>query len=401
MPIDHKIAKRLKEYTASAISTDGAVYKKVIASESEGDGAIEDGIKSWYAFMDYYRETDIFKHQGIHKLLGLNFFSGLEKTYKDESLDTYTKNYIAMMIRRNITVDEPLDKVWGTKWNCEHAVQFYFNNSNCFIMEGTNEKDQNIFQNGFTSDYWSINDVNIKDSSLFIEDAGLINVKGVRLLQNSVIKTHSKISIQNKEGDLYSMQFFIKCLESKLDISNCIEITFIHQENGTIFNKKYTNTSNYEWENKQEYIRLPSGEYDIIIKGLKSCDFDFFCLFPSVPYPSISLIVGHGGTRSGKAIFFAPGKADKVLNKNGEFIFTKDIKEGTHNKYKFWFPYGDDTTKEAKEGRKKYSISFDDPKWGYWTEDGNFISLVYLTRLLDVLIPVGVKVFDIALTKKI
>ena len=100
-------------------------------------------------------------------------------------------------------------------------------------------------------------------------------------------------------------------------------------------------------------------------------------------------------------MFFAPGKADKIkVIKDGveELIFTNDIK---HHKYKFWFPFGDDTTATAKEWRTAFKVDFDDPKWGYWTEDGNFISLAYLTKLLDVLLPVGVRVFDIALTKKI
>ena len=141
---DHKVAKRLKEYTASAINTGGNVYKRVIASEEGQNGAIEKAIQDWYEFLDYYREPDILKQQGGHKFESLNFFSGLDKIYKDESLDTYTKNYIAMMMRCNRPSGVALDTVWGTKWNCEHAIRYYFNNPNCFIMEGTNEKETNI-----------------------------------------------------------------------------------------------------------------------------------------------------------------------------------------------------------------------------------------------------------------
>ena len=99
-------------------------------------------------------------------------------------------------------------------------------------------------------------------------------------------------------------------------------------------------------------------------------------------------------------MFFAPGRADKVKNEKGEFIFTNDIQEGTYQNYKFWFSCSDDTTKEAKDERKKNKISFDDPRWGYWTQDGYFISLIYFTELLNTLLPVGVKVFDIITTKK-
>ena len=405
MKVDHKVAKRLIEYTASAINTKGGVYPRVIASEDDNkEGGIEKAIKDWYIFLDYYRENDVLKHQGMHRLESLHFFSGLDKMYKDESLDTYTKNYIAMMMRRNIPNGEALDTVWGTKWNCEHAIQYYFNNPNCFIMEGTNDKETNILKNGFTSKTWKINDDIIQDSPFFIEDAGLINVKGIRLFTNMELKTYNTIQVQNKGSDLYSMHFFMKCIDSKASLNESICITFEHKTLGTVFQKIYNNLSTYEWENKQEYIKLPSGEYNISMKGLKSCDVDFFCLFPVVPYPSVSLIIGHGGIKGGKAMFFAPGKADKIkVVKDGveETIFTNDIKEGTHDKYKFWFPFGDDTTAVAKEGRKKFNIDFEDPKWGYWTEDGNFISLAYLTKLLDVLLPVGVRVFDIALTKKI
>ena len=116
MKVDHKVAKRLIEYTASAINTKGGVYPRVIASEDENkEGGIEKAIKDWYTFLDYYRENDVLKHQGMHRLESLHFFSGLDKMYKDESLDTYTKNYIAMMMRRNIPNGDALDTVWGTK----------------------------------------------------------------------------------------------------------------------------------------------------------------------------------------------------------------------------------------------------------------------------------------------
>lgn len=398
----HKVAKRLKDYTATAINTSCEVYKKVIANEDEGrDGAVEKAIKDLYIFLDNYRNPDIFNHKGIHRLKGLNFFSGLDKSPKEETIKEYTRKYITMMIRKDIMNGKPLDKVWGTKRNVENAIRYYFNNENCFVMEGTNEKDTNILKEGFTSDGWQINGSHLKDSPLLREDAGLINIKGIRLVENALLKTSKNIIIENKynEDGIYSLHLFIKCLV-KDEIKECIEITLKHKTKGEVFKKKYKNTLTYKWENIREYVRLPNGEYTIEIKGKKPCDLDFISIFPSVQYPSVSFLIGHGGTKSGNYMFFAPGSADKITNKAGELVFTEQIKQGTHEKYKFWYPSEDDTVDIAKNLRETQNIKLDDKRWGYWAEDGSFANLAYLPLLLETLIPVGVKVFDIVLTKR-
>ena len=403
---DHKVGKRLKEYTASAINTNGETYKKIIAeNKKDSQGAIEKAIIDWYDFLDFYRQDDILKQQGIHKLKSLNFFSGITKAYREETLDEYTKKYVSMMMRCDILNGETLDTVWGTKWNCEHAIRYYFNNNHCFIMEGTNDKDKDILKNGFTPDKWQIDDKEVKDSPLFTEEAGLLNIKGIRFSSNTILKTRKTIVIStdddNKNTKLYSLHFFLRCRKTGNN-NECLTITFTNKKGIVIFKKTYTADSNNMWINKGEYIRLENGEYNIEVKGANDCDCDFdsMCLFPSVNYPSISVLIGHGGAKAGKAMFFAPGRADKVKNEKGEFIFTNDIQEGTYQNYKFWFSCSDDTTKEAKDERKKNKISFDDPRWGYWTQDGYFISLIYFTELLNTLLPVGVKVFDIITTKK-
>ena len=407
MPKDHKVGKRLKEYTASAINTSGEVYKKFIAGDVQAQaGGIEKSIKKWYEFLDYYRQNNVFEHRGIHRLRSLNFFSGITKAYREETIEEFTKKYIAMMIRCDISEGKgKLDTVWGTKWNCEHAMRYYFNNNHCFVMEGTNDKDLDILRTGFTSDKWQIDDKIIKDSPLFIEDAGLVNIKGIRFTSNTILKTRETIVMNatddNKGTHLYSLHFFIRCRKAGNN-NECITITFTDKTGVVIFKNTYKADFNNTWINKSEYIRLEDGEYNIEVKGANSCDcdFDFMCLFPSVNYPSISLLIGHGGAKTEKALFFAPGREDKVRNEKGELIFTEDIREGTHGKYKFWFPFSDDTTAEAKEWREKNRVSFDDPHWGYWTQDGYFISLTYFAELLDVLLPVGVKVFDVITTKK-
>ena len=408
---DHKVCKRLKEYTASAINTNGETYKKIIAgNEKDTHGAIEKAIIDWYDFLDSYRQNNVLTQQGTHKLKSLNFFSGITKAYQEETLEEYTKKYIAMMMRCDILNGGTLDSVWGTKWNCEHAMRYYFNSNHCFVMEGTNDKDKDVLKNGFTPDKWEIDGKEVKDSSLFVEDAGLINIKGVRLSSNTILKTRKTIVINsdddNKDTQLYSLHFFLRCRKAG-DNKECIIITFTNNAGIIIFKKTYTADSDNMWINKREYIKLEDGEYNIEIKGANNCDcdFDFMCLFPSVNYPSISVLIGHGGAKNGKAMFFAPGKADKVKNEKGEFIFTNDIEAGTYQKYKFWFPFADDTTAEAKAEyenweKNKNAVIFDDPRWGYWTQDGYFISLIYFAELLNTLLPVGVKVFDIITTKK-
>lgn len=145
------------------------------------------------------------------------------------------------MIRCDISEGKgKLDTVWGTKWNCEHAMRYYFNNNHCFVMEGTNDKDLYILRTGFTSDKWQIDDKIIKDSPLFIEDAGLINIKGVRFTSNTILKTQKTIVINasddNKSTNLYSLHFFIRC--RKVGNNNeCITITFTDKTGAVIFKK--------------------------------------------------------------------------------------------------------------------------------------------------------------------
>ncbi|WP_039943215.1 hypothetical protein, partial [Treponema phagedenis] len=68
------------------------------------------------------------------------------------------------------------------------------------------------------------------------------------------------------------------------------------------------------------------------------------------------------------------------------------------DKYKFWFPFADDS--ESKRERLRLKIDFNDKHWGYWTEDIRWLDLLYVSALLDSLLPVGVKVFTIISSRR-
>lgn len=416
METKNKVAKRLKDYTATAINTSCYVYKKVFAEETtelvetgrERGGAIECAIEEWYDFLDFYRQDDIMFQKGLHRLKSLHFFSGLVSMYESEDMVSYLHNYIAMMIRKDITApDFFLDEVWGTKWNIENATRFYFSSVNCFVMEGTNTHESNIFKEGFLSSIWSIvvdnSSISIDQSPHYIEEAALINYKAPRLPRNSNLKA---CNVKIVKDDIYSLHFFIRCLESYkkkdgVEYTDCVEIIFKNAGGDEIFKKTYANKLSHFWENIREYIKLEAGDYNIEIRAIKSLDLDFFCLFPAVDFPSVTILIGSGEAKSGRTLFFAPGEADKVKDENGRLVFTPEIKEGDHHKYKFWMSYDDDTVKDAKDERERMGITLNEECWGYWSANGGFISLTGYNYLLNILMPVGVSVFGVELAKKI
>ena len=419
METKNKVATRIKEYTATAINPSCYVYKKVFAEETEElseakvqkGGAIECAIEDWYNYLDFYRQENIFLQKGLHKLKSLHFFSDIKFMYENEGMDSYLKNYIAMMIRKSISdiddVSSFLDSVWGTKWNLEHATQYYFENPNCFVMEGTNAHETNLFKEGFLSDIWCINAnntaISIDKSPHYIREASLIHYKAPRLPKHASL-LGERINI-TKAG-IYSLHFFIKCLVAcKKDegVSECIKIKITHTKTNNSIELTYANRKSHCWEYIREYVELLAGEYSIEIQAVKKLDLDYLCLFPAVNFPSLTIIVGRGeATHNNKNLFFAPGGADKVKEGN-ELVSSDDavIETDDYHKYKFWMSGGDDSSIEAKEERKRLGIKGSEACWGYWSADGAFISLAGYSNLLEVLMPVGVMHFGTELARKI
>ncbi|NVP23488.1 hypothetical protein [Treponema phagedenis] len=391
------IGKRLKEYTASAINTGGEVYEKIMASgkeHAEEQGAIENALCQLFDFIDYYRQPEIFNHQGTHLLKGLNFFSGLKKSRQEPYSSTKHK-YKAMMIR--VDDDAPLDTVWGTKWNAEHALRYYFNNDDCFVMEFTNEQEKNLLKNQFISDGWQVDGLPVEKSPHLNDQASLVNVNGIRMINNTVLQTAQAVRIAK---GIYSLHFFIRgaMRNSKGVWQGKLNLKIVRKDGAAIFTKTYS--CGMHWENIQEHLYFEQdGEYDCIFTCEKNVDIDFINLFPEVPYPSLSILIGHGGMRDLFSIFFAPhvadpkDKDDEKNFKDNEFILFDLL-----DKYKFWFPFADDS--ESKRERLRLKIDFNDKHWGYWTEDIRWLDLLYVSALLDSLLPVGVKVFTIISSRR-
>lgn len=397
------VGQRLKEYTATAISTGGEVYKKIMATDDERDyGAIEAQLNMLFDFLEAYREPNIFNQKGSHQFKSFNFFSGLKKA-RQESLYNLKIKYQAMMIRNK----NYLDLVWGTKWNIEHALRWFFGHDNCFCWEYTNEQKTNLLHDSFTSDHWMINDIFLDKSAdeltddeqalistTLTEEAALINIKAISLKPNNQLKTRRPVHIPK---GLYFLHFFLRGQKSAPDFtrSGSVELTV-----GKVFKKTYTVKG--EWIDIQEDLYFEQdGDYDFLFSCIDNVDIDFICLFPALPYPTISILIGNGGAAGAASMFFAPGEQDVLLNSSGEVIqYFEPPYKGTHSKYKFWFPNEDDTEKEAKKEREKNKLKFDDHWWGYWSDDMRWFDAVYLGMLLDALIPVGVKVFDIVMSRR-
>ncbi|WP_024468675.1 hypothetical protein [Treponema pedis] len=386
------VGKRLKDYTAAAINTEGDVYKDIMATDSpvkENQAAIERALNELFEFLEYYREPDIFKHEGKHQLKSLNFFSGLKKNGQESLIEFVTK-YKGLMIR-----SEPeLDTVWGTKWNMEHALRYFFGHDNCFVMEYTNEQDKNLLSDKFTSDKWLLNNNELTEKTANLtEESALVNIKAIRLDDNMRLKT--KTPVQIPKGT-YSFHFFMRGQSLKPDNSRYGQLEV---KIGDVFKKEYS--SGGDWTHVQEYLHLEAGDYDFIFSGIKSADVDFVCLYPAVPYPSLSIVIGNGGMLGRNFMFFAPGGKDVEVAASGEIAkYYEPPYKGTHSKYKFWFPNADDTEEDAKIERKKKGLQFDDVHWGYYSDEMRWLDVAYINILLDALIPVGVKPFGIIMSRR-
>lgn len=404
--MEQTVGKRLKEYTATAINTGSEVYKKIMATDDPlNPGAIEAQLNTLFAFLEAYREPDIFEQKGKHQFKSFNFFSGLKKA-KQESLYNLKYKYQAMMIRNK----EYLDTVWGTKHNIEHALRYFFAHENCFVMEYTNDKKTNLLSDSFTSDRWMLNNIALDKkpedltpdeeallNTLFTEEAALINVKAIALKANNRLKTRRPVVI--KRG-LYTFHFFMRGQHTTgtapdFTRSGSVEVTI-----GNVLHKTYSVQG--EWVNIHEDIYFEKdGEYDFLFSCVHDVDIDFICLFPSLPYPTMSILIGNGGAMGAGSMFFGPGRQDVLIDGSGAVIqYFEPPYRGTHSKYKFWFPNGDDTEREAKQERAKNKLKFDDHWWGYWSDEMRWFDAAYLTILLDALIPVGVKVFDIVMSRR-
>ena len=400
--MEQTVGKRLKEYTATAINTGGEVYKKVMATDDPlNPGAIEEQLNTLFAFLEAYREPDIFEQQGKHQFKSFNFFSGLKKA-KQESLYNLKYKYQSMLLRNK----EHLDTVWGTKHNIEHALRYFWAHDNCFVMEYTNDRRTNRLSDSFTSDRWMINDLALDKpledlspdeqvllNTLFTEEAALINVKAIALKANNQLKTRRPAVIPK---GLYTFHFFMRGQHTTQNFkrSGSVEVTI-----GNILHKTYTVQG--EWVNVHEDIYFEQdGEYDFLFSCIHDVDIDFICLFPALPYPTMSILVGNGGAMGAGSMFFGPGKQDAIPDGSGGWIYSEPPYAGTHSKYKFWFPNEDDTAVDAKREREKNKLKFDDHWWGYWSDEMRWFDAAYLTILLDALIPVGVKVFDIIMSRR-
>lgn len=401
--MEQTVGKRLKEYTATAINTGSEVYKKIMATDVPlNPGAIEEQLNTLFSFLEAYREPDIFEQKGKHQFKSFNFFSGLKKA-KQESLYNLKYKYQAMMVRNK----EHLDTVWGTKHNIEHALRYFWAHDNCFVMEYTNDKKTNLLSDTFTSDRWMINnlalDKPLKDltpeeefllNTVFTEEAALINVKAIALKANNQLKTRRPVRIPK---GLYTLHFFMRGQHTTKDFqrSGSVELTV-----GNVLHKTYTVQG--EWVNIHEDIYFEhDGEYDFLFSCVHNADIDFIYLFPALPYPTMSILIGNGGAMGAGSMFFGHGKQDVIIDSSGTVIeYFEPPYKGTHGKYKFWFPNGDDTEKEAKREREKNKLTFDDHWWGYWSDEMRWFDAAYVTILLDALIPVGVKVFDIIMSRR-
>lgn len=382
------VGKRLKDYTATAINTGGEVYKRIIANEEEkleNQAAIEEQLNILFDFLEHYREPDIFEHEGIHGLKSINFFSGLRKV-PTESLIEFRVKYKAMMLRR----EKGLDYVWGTKHNIEHALSYFFGNENVFVMNYTNQMKTNLLSDQFTTDRYTVNGKDVKNA--LTEEAALVNIKAIRLKENQLLQTEVYL-----EPGVYSFHFFMRGMHYKSDGYRDGEVLVTVND---IYKKNHT--CDDKWKNVQEYIEIKTaGNYTFSFASVKSVDLDFFCLFPKVPYPSMSILVGNGGLIGRNFMFFAPGTQDVEVDADGVVTrYNEPPFRDTHTKYKFWFPNADDTEAEAKKERKDKKLSFDDRHWGYWSDEMRWVDVEYINLLLDVLIPVGVKVFELVFSRR-
>ncbi|UTY31733.1 hypothetical protein [Treponema putidum] len=115
----------------------------------------------------------------------------------------------------------------------------------------------------------------------------------------------------------------------------------------------------------------------------------------------MSILIGNGGLLGRNSMFFGPGAQDVLMDGQGNITeYFEPPYQGTYQKYKFWYPCTDDTEEEAKEERKKNKLKFDDRRWGYWSDEMRWLDVAYINILLDALIPVGVKIFGIIMSKR-
>ncbi len=387
------VGKRMIDYTASAINTGGEVYKRLIScddSDPEKQGAIEKEFNKLFDELEKYREIDIFSHKGYQLHKSLNFFSGLRENEANKPLE-YILKYRAMMIR--VEDGKPLDTVWGTKWNIEHSLRVYFKQKNCFVLEYMNERENDLFYpSNFAGDTWSVDDVSVSqliDEDLS-KDASVVNIYGIMLASGKTLKRTKKFNIT--EMGIHVLHFFMRGEEevSEGNFVGEVNVKIINDEsNEVVFDKDFN--CGTEWVDIHDTITLDVGTYRFEIDGKKDCDIDFVCLYPAVNYPSISIVVGHRDKNSAHSMFLAPGEADKSLDNT----FIEPPNEGTHHRYKFWFPFEDDTSEEAKEGMEEKDINLKNARWGYWGETIQWFEQGYFEDLLDALIPVGVKVFNL------
>lgn len=320
-----RIGELLNLEMPSTVNKEGFFYKALV-SNSNKTGAIENSMQVWQDFAKYYINTPFIYEQNGEMLTNtVKYFSFLERFFNesDESL----KNRFRAIFYRNGDVS------WGSTWNVINVFKEYFSNSNVFLLENTNDVEENIIKNNVFSDNtdnWILTGNALLDvNARFVKHFG-ISLKNISELSQNVNITNNQV---------YFLHFFHNGTIN-VKIKNKTINKYWNNLNKTWQNEEYSILfDSNEWKNEQIFFSLLEFENDnqsnieisFFTNDTQTCYIDYILLYKKNPYCSFTILIHTEGDFAKDRLALAEGTLDNPNTNTPPEVLIKKENWGYYN----------------------------------------------------------------------
>lgn len=286
------ISEKLKNNFPSTLSKSGKFFSAFIANDQK-TGAIE---KELYNIVNYMKEwkniNNVYDSKGTALEYISSFFTYLER-FTDEKEKSYLDRIKAIFVRGG-------DVTWGTAPNILHTFKNYFNVDTIYLLEKTNDKSENKFQNYVFDDLegW------VSENAELSKEARFSKTNGILFHDGTISQT---VNTNVDKG--YYIHFFYKGQVS-IEVENGKIYKWDHKAEIYRESDARKDFTSDKWSGASFYFKAKSDSVNVKFSGTENTYFDYPMFFEKKRKKSFTLFVQFTGATAKNALALSPGGED-------------------------------------------------------------------------------------------
>ena len=312
----------IKSVFSTLVNKDDEIFKALFTND-KGTGTVEKAFTDLEKTRnEWCNNSDIYNQAGEMLEKSLSYLSVLKRFFRESDESLKARN--ELLFYRNG------DTLWGDKWDIIGLFKAYFGTDQVFIINNTNENDENLLKDG---DFEAKNTW-VLDNCAYDPEARFSERTGILFDSDGTCKQLVEVEFDST----YFLHFFVKGIIG-------IEIT---DNNGRYWNSKNGEFGGWQlspylnhidanlWDAKSIYFLTDNLVQNVTINftGIHGniTYIDYARLFKKGNYSSFTLLVCLGSGYNDDTIIMAPGEGDPVKKRDYTgFGYYSDGKQDDEN----------------------------------------------------------------------